>query len=313
MLSTIAGWLSLATYLAFGWEPFRRLLTRVSKPLGDLIIVPLLAPYLLAVELRPDPGELLRLSVYLAIPTLLLRMRGGRGTTFGLPQFLAILAIWVPVELHLFTLLADLIAPGMALAARAGSLDLLPDVQVAVLSGLRIPIDTLTAVLLALTLFLVRHPVQGVGMTFSLNGADLRRAVTGLAAFAAVGIPLGLYTGFLRFGPSIDRPRNIALGLLGGYLFTALPEELLFRGLIQNLVTARIRNEWVGLLLAAAIFGLSHLNNATTGFGVPNWTYAAMAGLAGLAYGWVWLRSRKVTASAITHALVNGIWGVLFL
>jgi membrane protease YdiL (CAAX protease family) len=40
--------------------------------------------------------------------------------------------------------------------------------------------------------------------------------------------------------------------------------------------------------------------------------YVVMATLAGLAYGWVWMRTRKVTASAITHMLVNLIWVTVF-
>jgi membrane protease YdiL (CAAX protease family) len=37
-----------------------------------------------------------------------------------------------------------------------------------------------------------------------------------------------------------------------------------------------------------------------------------MAALAGLAYGWVWRRTRKVTASALTHMLANLLWGIVF-
>jgi membrane protease YdiL (CAAX protease family) len=37
-----------------------------------------------------------------------------------------------------------------------------------------------------------------------------------------------------------------------------------------------------------------------------------MATLAGVAYGWVWLRTRRVTASAITHAGVDWIWLLVF-
>ncbi|MEE9605147.1 MAG: CPBP family intramembrane glutamic endopeptidase [Candidatus Scalindua sp.] len=91
----------------------------------------------------------------------------------------------------------------------------------------------------------------------------------------------------------------------------ALIEEVLFRGIIQNLLTKRLWNERLALLIASVIFGLSHLNNAKAGFSAPNWAYALMATLAGLAYGWVWARTRKVTASAVTHMLVNLIWGVV--
>jgi membrane protease YdiL (CAAX protease family) len=99
-----------------------------------------------------------------------------------------------------------------------------------------------------------------------------------------------------------------------GYLFTALPAELLFRGLIQQgferlYPKARI----VTLVIPALIFGLARLNDATPGFPAPNWLYGVMAALAGLAYGVVWRRTGKITASAITNALVTFIWGLFLL
>lgn len=64
---------------------------------------------------------------------------------------------------------------------------------------------------------------------------------------------------------------------------------------------------------ASTIFGLAHLNNTSAGFSIPNWAYALMATMAGVAYGWVWVRTSKVTASALTHMLVNLIWGTFFV
>ncbi|MFN2157100.1 MAG: type II CAAX prenyl endopeptidase Rce1 family protein [Anaerolineae bacterium] len=58
--------------------------------------------------------------------------------------------------------------------------------------------------------------------------------------------------------------------------------------------------------------GLTHINNATAGFAEPNWAYALMATIAGLAYGGVWARTRKVTASALTHMAVNLTWFLVF-
>jgi membrane protease YdiL (CAAX protease family) len=36
-----------------------------------------------------------------------------------------------------------------------------------------------------------------------------------------------------------------------------------------------------------------------------------LATIAGVAYGWVYVRTGKVTASAITHALVDAVWVIL--
>jgi len=54
--------------------------------------------------------------------------------------------------------------------------------------------------------------------------------------------------------------------------------------------------------VTAVIFGLAHL---------PDPRYVALATLAGVTYGWVYLRTGKITASAVTHALVDAVWVVL--
>jgi hypothetical protein len=311
-MNILAAWLVLLVYLAFLYTPWRTALTRLSKRLGDWTVGLLLLPYLLAVNLRPTPGDLLRFAIYLALPTICLRLRPRQARPFDPFQILAILAIWVPVELDLFLLMLDLAVPGVDLSGQLSGFYLLPQVEATLAPGVELPIHTLTAVSLALFLFLVRHPLKEIGFTFRLGRQELRYALVGLLVFAVVGIPVGLGMGFLRYNPIVPGPLEIILGVIGGYLLIALPEELLFRGIIQNLLTRRLGNERMGLPIASIIFGLAHLNNATAGFAVPNWAYVLMATLAGLAYGWVWNRTRKVTVSAITHMLVNLIWGTVF-
>ena len=85
------------------------------------------------------------------------------------------------------------------------------------------------------------------------------------------------------------------------YLTSAVPEEFLFRGLIQN-VFARIVGRGAALIAASVVFGLAHL---------PDLRYVALATLAGVAYGWVYARTGKITASALTHAAVDWIWVLL--
>ena len=55
--------------------------------------------------------------------------------------------------------------------------------------------------------------------------------------------------------------------------------------------------------VAAGVFGLAHL---------PDLRYVLLTTLAGIGYGWVYTRTGKITASALTHTGVNWIWG-LFL
>ena len=98
--------------------------------------------------------------------------------------------------------------------------------------------------------------------------------------------------------------------LLGAFFFTfffiAVPEELFFRGWLQNLLERRM-GRYPALMLTAALFGLSHFNKRAVHF---NWRYVLLAALAGIFYGRAWRQERRVGASAITHASVDTIWSL---
>ena len=109
----------------------------------------------------------------------------------------------------------------------------------------------------AFYLFLVAWPLAGIGCTLALDGRDFRVAGVAWAAYAAVALPLGLLTGFLTWHPAVDVAGLLATPVLI-YTLTAVPEEFLFRGVIQNLLT----HWWgphIGLGVAAGVFGLAHL------------------------------------------------------
>ncbi len=262
---------------------------------GGLLVGVLLVPYLLVTlphaGIAPDAflAGLARMAVYLFVPGLLLLFRPARNGPLDPFDTAAIVALWLPVEF-----------------------DLLPEASVRVAGAVHLPVPLLSAICLGFLLFRVIRPLAAVGYTYRFGGYDLSQALLALAAYAAAALPLGMALGFIRFGVAPFDAADWLLKLLAIYFLTAIPEELLFRGAIQNLVEQRFGRNAATWLVAAAIFGLSHLNNITAHHRPPNWPYVAMATLAGLAYGWAWRRSGKITVSAITHTLVNFVWGVVF-
>lgn len=189
-----------------------------------------------------------------------------------LRELAAVALLWLPIELHLL--------PPLPLPGRGGD-----------------DIARFVGLVGALHLFLAARPLEGVGYTHLVRRRELALAVAAFIVFAAVALPIGLATGFLAWGPHGGAVR-VALTPLLIYLATGIPEELLFRGLIQNLL-----GRWLGartaLAIASVVFGLAHL---------PDPRYVLLATLAGVAYGWVYRRTGKITASAVTHALVDAAW-----
>jgi CAAX protease family protein len=162
-------------------------------------------------------------------------------------------------------------------------------------------ISQLIAVCAGLYLFLVIYRLERIGYSFALTQHDVQLACVAFVAFAVVAIPAGLESRFLVWHPRLA-PQVLLVSPWHIYLATAVPEEFLFRGVIQNLLVRRLGAS-AGLLIAAAIFGLAHL---------PDYRYALLATLAGIAYGWVYLRTDRITASAVTHAAVDWIWILAF-
>ncbi len=223
-----------------------------------------------------DPARAVALwPAYLLLPALLLAPGATRTGRPPLRELAAIAVLWLPVELRVLPAIPVPGPVGYDAARFFGLLD-------------------------ALYLFtVVRH--LDLGYSFALRPADIGRALLAFLAFAVVALPIGFLTHFIQWKATQQHAGPALLSALLIYLTTALPEELLFRGMIQGLLVEWV-GPWGGLLGAAVIFGLAHL---------PDPRYVVLATLAGIAYGWVYLRTRRTTASAITHMLVDAMWVAL--
>lgn len=91
-------------------------------------------------------------------------------------------------------------------------------------------------------------------------------------------------------------PAELAVWLALNLGVTALAEELLFRGLLQGALVERL-GAARGIGLTAALFGLAHAPFSAT--------FALVAGVAGLGYGWVLQLSGRLAAAVLLHAAVN--------
>eukprot|EP00008_Paramoeba_atlantica_P000679 CAMPEP_0201505380 /NCGR_PEP_ID=MMETSP0151_2-20130828/85730_1 /ASSEMBLY_ACC=CAM_ASM_000257 /TAXON_ID=200890 /ORGANISM="Paramoeba atlantica, Strain 621/1 / CCAP 1560/9" /LENGTH=160 /DNA_ID=CAMNT_0047899231 /DNA_START=937 /DNA_END=1419 /DNA_ORIENTATION=+ len=72
------------------------------------------------------------------------------------------------------------------------------------------------------------------------------------------------------------------------------------------------RNALISLVLTSFVNGLVFLGVPHGGLEVPNVRYAVVSFFLALSYGWVWRKTSKVTASALTHALFNLSWYIMF-
>lgn len=168
------------------------------------------------------------------------------------------------------------------------------------------------SILLGLAIFLLFRRLPAMKYNLPRSPRDLTNLLLGFAACAPILIALGRVIGFLPpfHWPPQPSPLRIASQYLIILAATALPEEILFRALIQNSIAQRLGTNTRTLLLAAFIFGCAHLDNGPGP--LPNWRYMILATIAGVAYGKVYEKSSSIFASAGLHALVDLIKHLCF-
>jgi len=179
-------------------------------------------------------------------------------------------------------------------------------ITIAVPGGMHLSLGPLVAVALALFLLTVVHPLRSFDVGLALTRRELLVALAAVAVLAAVAIPLGFAVHFLSFQSRWLGVTHGALRLFGLMLFVGLPEEMLFRGVIQE-AFSRIWNPRIGLALGSVVFGLLHLLKHPAH---PNWGYGLLATAAGFTYGLVYQRTGKLAAAAVTHGAVDWIWSM---
>jgi uncharacterized protein len=138
-------------------------------------------------------------------------------------------------------------------------------------------------------------------------GRVLGRALPIYALTVAVGMTIVILMGYSSFAPKwtplflLFAPINL--------FFTCLAEEAFFRGFVQheisNIGARRRLATGIALVIAAILFGLAHFA------GGPN--YMIAAAVAGLGYGWAFMRDRRIEAAMLVHFGVNATHFLLFV
>lgn len=154
--------------------------------------------------------------------------------------------------------------------------------------------------------FVLVRNLDGTGFDLRLKARDIGIGLREVVFYTPIAMALGLGLGFLHVHAVVPSAAMMAEAWVFTFFFIAVPEELFFRGWLQNLIERRIGRR-PALLLTSLIFGLTHFNKRAVYF---NWRYVILAALAGFFYGRAWRKDRRVAASAVTHASVDAIWSL---
>jgi membrane protease YdiL (CAAX protease family) len=166
----------------------------------------------------------------------------------------------------------------------------------------------LLALNVALAAFVLMRRVNGIGYSIGWGQRWGLYVFGSFGVFSSIAILLGRALHFISFRPQWGAWKTLPLTALAIFFLTAWPEEFLFRGLLQNMLSRACKSDLAGWWTASVLFGFSHITN----MGFPNWRYVVLASIAGIFYGWTWRKTGSIFASAIVHALVDVLWHFLF-
>lgn len=86
---------------------------------------------------------------------------------------------------------------------------------------------------------------------------------------------------------------------------SAIGEELLFRGFLQQILSVSVfggpYGDWIALVVSTLVFGLLHMGPDIKKF----WPWTAMALLLGGVFGWMYLYTGNILAPMVAHFTVN--------
>lgn len=86
---------------------------------------------------------------------------------------------------------------------------------------------------------------------------------------------------------------------------SAIGEELLFRGFLQQILSVSVfggpYGDWIALVSATIVFGLLHMGPDIKKF----WPWTAMALILGGVFGWMYMYTGNILAPMVAHFTVN--------
>lgn len=277
-------------FLLLGYAPLRKALGDWFGPNAGRVLpfaTVLWIPYQIygaaADSLRPLPY--LKLALYVTVPVLIVLFTRRLSNRYHWQEWLVALVLWLPLDFGWMTGVWPW--PG---------------------GGLAHGMSALVGTCLGMFCVVCLQGLDGVGYRWRWRALDWRVAAGYFALYAPVAIGLGLLTGFLQPAEKFATPGALLPMALGIFIFIGIPEELLFRGIIQNLLEKAIGRPALALGVASLIFGAAHLNNGPS----PDWRYFLLATLAGLAYGRAYAKTRNLMAPALLHTLVDVAWRGFF-
>ncbi|WP_375104681.1 lysostaphin resistance A-like protein [Paenibacillus sp. RS8] len=166
---------------------------------------------------------------------------------------------------------------------------------------------------LAPLLFLLRskkESLQSIGLTTSNTAMSILLGIVG-----AIPFTYQIILDFILHKKEIQlEGANLWLELLILFIFTALPEELMFRGYIQTRITGLIKNKYLAIVVVGLLFALMHIpfqmsmvNMTFMDYLITNWVYMIQLMVMHIYFVYLYTRNNNILVPIISHTLIDFI------
>jgi membrane protease YdiL (CAAX protease family) len=249
---------------------------------------------ILSLWICPDPkiwGSLLGIAILCA-------MVSGNISPLGLVWILGLIALWTVYAR--FPSIALLL--GLCIVVGLFTLQLLPGYEPVVITPkLQLKFQRPIGGILSLALFV---PLARSLKDWAQVGKGLLIGLSGIAVLAI----LATFAGVTHLSPKI--PPHFEIRAWSNLLLVSIPEEGVYRGLIQRELCRYFHNTKIGngiaIVMTSVFFTAMHV------YWSPDLGTQAFVFLASLLYGGVYLISGKIESAMLTHFLLNCVHMLFF-
>ncbi len=180
----------------------------------------------------------------------------------------------------------------------------------------------LTAPAAMLYIFIVVKNAD-IGFSLRLNGDDFKLIFAGMVLLLVLVVLAGFATQTIAL-TSYSPSGNAVLTRMIALILIVLPQELVFRGIVLNVLhrTMGEKKTPVALVCAALLFALTHAIPLHVGewYTFPEtlvlsgslWLHVGLMFVCGLVFGWLYLQTRKLFVPVLAHFFVFWIWMTFF-
>ncbi|MEO8594258.1 MAG: CPBP family intramembrane glutamic endopeptidase [Candidatus Solibacter sp.] len=161
----------------------------------------------------------------------------------------------------------------------------------------------LSLIIMSILVLMLERRIRETGYGFLPTRKDWRIGAKNFLYFLPFGIALGFV---LQVGKLVTPhdPLKLAGYVIGALFGTALAEEFLFRGVLQQWIEDWTWSRRTALILTSILFGAAHLWFRQ----FPNWKWWIIAGTLGWFCGRARNQAGSIRAAMVTHTLVITMW-----